>query len=57
MAKETYEIRYKLKNNSTGSTGETHITTVQAESETNAVAEIQRQYQSYEVIVESLRVR
>jgi len=57
MSKDSYEVKFKLKNKRSGSVGDTHQMTVHAESETNAIAELRRQHPNHEVLVESLRKR
>ena len=49
MSKTKYEVKYKLKDKKTGRLTNSGQQTVQAESETNATAQIKKLFQNHEV--------
>lgn len=49
-----YRVEYKLHNPKTGATGESHVTYLRAESESNVVAELRRQNPGRDVVILSL---
>lgn len=53
-ATSEYRVEYKLRNRSTGTTGETHVTYIRVASEANVVAELNRQNPGKDVMILSL---
>lgn len=53
--KHDYHVRFKLRSRQTGTTGDTHVVDIRAESETEVTESLRRQYPSYEIVIESLR--